>query len=100
MSWTGAITGAGGGATLLGFATRLLAADAVLAGALFGAAFFAFLATFTGLLVLVDARAFFLATLLLAAVRFAFATGRFFPLAFFFAMISLLLGSYGSSMRE
>jgi hypothetical protein len=60
------------------------------ARAFFGAALFAL--AFTGLLGFLDERAFFLAVLLLAAVRFAFAIGRFFPLPFFFAMVSLLLG--------
>ena len=97
---TGAGAGGATGATLLGFATgglatlvtAFLAGGADLAAAFFGAAFFAFLATFAGLLGFFDGRAFFFAALLLAAVRFAFATGRFFPLPFFFAMISLLLG--------
>jgi hypothetical protein len=88
------------GATLLGFATgffatlatAFLAAGAALAGAFLGAAFFAFFAAFAGLLGFFDGRAVFFAALLLAAARFAFATGRFFPLPFFFAMISLLLG--------
>lgn len=104
----GVMTGAGAGGatgatTLLGFATcgfatgvtAFLAGGAALAAAFFGAAFFAFLAlfaTFAGLLGFFGRRAFFFAALLLAAVRFAFATGRFFPLPFFFAMISLLLG--------
>jgi hypothetical protein len=101
---TGVGAGAMGGATLLGaaitgLATAFLAAGAALAGAFFaaalagarfGAAFFAFLATFR-LLGFFDARAFFFVTLDLAAARFAFATGRFFPLPFFFAMVSLLL---------
>jgi hypothetical protein len=48
----------------------------------------------TGLLGFLDARAFFVTELLrFAAERFAFATGRFFPLPFFFAMVSLLLRS-------
>ena len=59
--------------------------------ALFGlAAFFAFFATFS-LLGFLDGRAFFFATLDLAAARFAFAAGRFFPLPFFLAMVSILL---------
>jgi hypothetical protein len=97
---TGAGAGAATGATLLGFATRgfaalvtaFLAGGAALAAAFFGAAFLAFFATFAGLLGFFGRRAFFFAALLLAAGRFAFATDRFFPLPFFFAMISLLLG--------
>jgi hypothetical protein len=102
MSEVGVISGAGGGgggAMLLGcfFASVLTAflAAAALAGAFFGAALFVFFATF--LAGFRAARAFFFTVLRLAAVRFAFATGRFFPLPFFFAMVSLLLGSYGSS---
>ncbi|MGD0489942.1 MAG: hypothetical protein ABSC32_00225 [Steroidobacteraceae bacterium] len=64
---------------------------AFFATAFFGAAFLAFLATRV-LLVFFAGRAFFFATLFLAAARFVFACGRFFPLAFFFAMVSLLLG--------
>jgi predicted transporter len=60
--------------------------------AFFGAARFALFATFAVLLGFLDGRAFFLAVLLFAAVRFDFATTRFFPLPFFFAMVSLLLG--------
>lgn len=66
-------------------------------GAAFATAFFdaavflAFLATFA-LLAFLAGRAFFFATLFLATARLAFACGRFFPLAFFFAMVSLLLG--------
>jgi len=81
------------GATIFfmaGFAAAFLAAGAAFGCAFLGAAFFAFFATFT-LLAFLDGRAFFFALLLLAAVRFAFATGRFFPLPFFFAMVSLLL---------
>ena len=63
------------------------------ARAFFGAAFLAFLATFA-LLAFFAGRAFFFAVLFLADARFVFACGRFFPLAlaFFFAMVSLLLG--------
>ncbi len=108
----GAGTGAGAGAIgamLLGLAigfftgaAAFLAAGALLAGDFFGAAFFAFVA-FLGLRALIaffatlrllgffDGRAFFFATLVLAAARFAFAAGRFFPLPFFLAMISILL---------
>jgi hypothetical protein len=97
---TGAGAGGATGATLLGFATcgfatgvtAFLAGGAALAAAFFGAALFAFFATFAGLLGFFGRRAFFFAALLFAAVRFAFATERFFPLPFFFAMISLLLG--------
>jgi hypothetical protein len=65
-----------------------------LAAAFFGAAFLAFLATLD-LAAFFAGRAFLFAALLLflAAARLAFAGGRFFPLAFFFAMVSLLLGS-------
>lgn len=106
----GAGTGAGAiGAVLFGLAigfftgaTAFLAAGALLAGDFFGAAFFAlvaffglrafiaFFATFR-LLDFFDGRAFFFATLVLAAARFAFAAGRFFPLPFFLAMVSILL---------
>jgi hypothetical protein len=64
----------------------------------FGAAFLAFLATFA-LLALFAGRAFFFAELFLAAARLVFACGRFFPLAFFFAMVSLLLGVNPISVR-
>jgi hypothetical protein len=100
----GAGAGAGAiGAMLFGLATRIftgaaafLAAGAALAGDFFGAAFFALVAFFAffatfGLFGFFDGRAFFFATLVLAAARFAFATGRFFPLPFFLAMISILL---------
>jgi hypothetical protein len=66
-------------------------AAAFFATAFFGAAFFAFLATLA-LPAFFAGRAFLFATLFLAAARFAFACGRFFPLAFFFAMVSHLLG--------
>jgi hypothetical protein len=50
------------------------------------------LATLT-LLAFFAGRAFFFATLFFATARLAaFACGRFFPLAFFFAMVSHLLG--------
>ena len=113
----GAGIGAGAGAIgamLFGLATgfftgaaAFFTAGAVLAGDFFGAAFFALaafaLAAFFGLPVFFaffaalslrgffDGRAFFFATLVLAAARFAFATGRFFPLPFFLAMVSILL---------
>ena len=116
----GAGTGAGAtGAVLFGLAigffagaAAFLAAGALLAGDFFGAAFFAlvaffglraviaFFATFR-LLDFLDGRAFFFATLVLAAARFAFAAARFafsaarfLPLPFFpffFAMVSILL---------
>jgi hypothetical protein len=94
ISVAGAGSGAGAGAIgamLAGFATFFGATFFTAffaAGALFGAAFLAFLATV--LLGFFDGRAFF-ATLRFATARFAFATGRFFPLRFFFAMVSLLL---------
>jgi hypothetical protein len=99
------------GATLLGFALFMKMAGAAFFGAAFfaaaffgaaffdaaffgadlrAAAFFAFFATL-GLLGFFNLRVFFFAALVLAAVRFAFATERFFPLPFFFAMVSLLL---------
>jgi len=112
----GAGTGAGAiGAVLFGLAigfftgaAAFLAAGALLAGDFFGAAFFAlvaffglravtaFFATFR-LLDFFDGRAFFFATLVLAAARFAFAAARFLPLPFlpffpfFLAMVSNLL---------
>jgi hypothetical protein len=106
----GAGAGAGAiGAMLFGLtagfftgAAAFFTAGAALAGDFFGAAFFAlvaffglracfaFFATFS-LRGFFDGRAFFFATLDLAAARFAFATGRFFPLPFFFAMVSILL---------
>ncbi len=110
----GAGTGAGAGAGAIGAmlfglaigfftgAAAFLAAGALLAGDFFGAAFFAFVAclglrafiaffaTFR-LLGFLDGRAFFRATLVLAAARFDFAAGRFFPLPFFLAMVSILL---------
>lgn len=81
-----------------------MATGALLAGDFFGATFFAF-AAFLGLrafiaffatfrlLGFLDGRAFFLAALAFAAARFAFAfaAGRFFPLPFFLAMVSILL---------
>jgi hypothetical protein len=91
------------GATLLGRATRFLAAflaglratGAALACAFLRAGLRAFFAAFfTTFLALPDhfaARAFFFTALLLTTVRFAFATGRFFALLFFFAMINFLL---------
>jgi len=107
---TGAGAGAGAsGAMLFGLAigffagaAAFLAAGALLAGDFFGAAFLAFVAFF-GLRAFIaffatfrlpgflDGRAFLFATLVLAAARFAFAAGRFFPLPFFFAMVSILL---------
>jgi hypothetical protein len=93
------------GATLAGLTLLMMAGAAFfgadfLAAAFFGAAFFgaafraaAFFAFFAtlGLLGFFNLRVFFFAALVLAAVRFAFATERFFPLPFFFAMVSLLL---------
>jgi hypothetical protein len=72
------------------FGAALLGA-AFFATAFLGAAFLAFLATLA-LLALFAGRAFFFAVLFLAAARLVFACGRFFPLAFFFAMVSHLLG--------
>ena len=105
-------TGSGAGAIgavlfglAIGFftgAAAFLAAGALLAGDFFGATFFAlvaffglrafiaFFATFR-LLDFFDGRTFFFATLVLAAARFAFTAGRFFPLPFFLAMVSILL---------
>jgi hypothetical protein len=71
------------------FATAFFA-TAFFATAFLGAAFLALLATLA-LLAFFAGRAFFFAVLLLTAARFAFACGRFFPLAFFFAMVSHLL---------
>ena len=99
ISELGGIAGAGGGgggATLFGFiigffVTVLTAFFAACLDAFLGAARFALFATFAVLLGFLE-RAFFFAVLLFAAVRFDFATTRFFPLPFFFAMVSLLLG--------
>jgi hypothetical protein len=101
-------SGAGGGATgATGFgrAIGLFSAAgfaATFAGAFLCATFRAFFATFAFALAFTlalalpaffDGRAFFLAMLFFAAERFAFAAGRFFPLAlaFFFAMVGHLL---------
>jgi hypothetical protein len=89
------------GATLVGLTLLMKMAGAAFFGAAFftaaflgaalrAAAFFAFFATL-GLLGFFNLRVFFFTALVLAAVRFAFATERFFPLPFFFAMVSLLL---------
>jgi hypothetical protein len=102
----GAAVGAGlGGAAAfcfgqLGLDTAFLvtALALTLGWALLGAALTAFFATLRALPVFLAlaftltfaGRAFFLATLFLAAGRLAFATGRFFDLLFF-AMITLLL---------
>jgi hypothetical protein len=77
------------------------AAFADFAGAFFGADFFAVFAFATtfALLAFLDFFATFLPTLFLAAARFAFAAGRFFPFAFFFAMVSHLLAVIGLLMR-
>jgi hypothetical protein len=78
------------------------AAFADFAGAFFGADFFAvfaFVTTFALLAFLAFVLATFLATLFLAAARFAFAAGRFFPFAFFFAMVGHLLAVIGLHMR-
>lgn len=93
----GLVTGVGAaffGAALTGaalFGAALFGAALFFATAFFGAAFLAFLASFA-LLAFFAGRAFFFAELFLAATRLVFACGRFFPLAFFFAMVSLLLG--------
>jgi hypothetical protein len=99
----GLATGVGAGlfgAALIGaaFLGAGLFGAAFFATAFFGAAFLAFLATFA-LLAFLAGRAFFFAELFLAAARLAFACGRFFPLAFFFAMVSLLLGVNPISVR-
>jgi len=97
------------GATFLGAAflgTALLAATLGEGFAFLGAALATFLATLRALPVIfalhftlpftlaftfaLEGRAFFFATLFLAAGRLAFATGRFFDLLFF-AMVTLLL---------
>ena len=62
-----------------------------LAAAFLGAVFLAFLATLA-LLAFFAGRAFRFAALLLFLATARFACGRFFPLAFFFAMVNLLLG--------
>jgi hypothetical protein len=92
------VTGLGGAFVVAAFFKAALFGAAFFgaaffARAFFGAAFLAFLANFA-LLAFFAGRAFFFAMLFLAAARFAFACGRFFPLAFafFFAMVSLLLG--------
>jgi hypothetical protein len=116
-SLLGVTSGAGAaggatGATGFGRAIGLFGADATLAGAAFfaaaffgaaffaafrGAAFFAFFA-FVTTFALLAFFAFFLATFL-ATPRFAFAAGRFFPFAFFFAMVSHLLAVIGLLVR-
>jgi hypothetical protein len=114
-SGAGAAGGATG-ATGFGRAIGLFGADATFAGAaaffaaaFFGAAFFAaafFAAAFRGAaffaffttFALLAFFAFFLATFL-ATPRFAFAAGRFFPFAFFFAMVSHLLAVIGLLVR-
>jgi Yip1 domain len=83
----------GGGATFGGAATRFAGAFFAALRFAFGAAFFtAFLATFRAPpdFFALAGRAFFFATLFLAAGRLALAAGRFFDLLFF-AMITLLL---------
>jgi hypothetical protein len=98
----GSTIGAGAAATLVGsttfflatfFFVRLVAAGTALAFLV--ARLADFLATFFALPTLFALLDFFDATffkgLALAAVRFAFATGRFFVLLFFFAMVTLLL---------
>jgi hypothetical protein len=87
------VTGRGAAFVVTAFFGAAFFGAAFFARAFFGAAFLAFLATFA-LLAFVAGRAFFFAVLFLATARLAFACGRFFPLAlaFFFAMVSLLLG--------
>jgi hypothetical protein len=95
------LEGAALGVTLFFFAAFLagfLAAGAAVtlaftfSGGFLPAGFAAFLAVFfTTLLALLTAFDFFFNTLAAAALRFAFATGRFFALLFFFAMINFLL---------
>jgi hypothetical protein len=76
--------------TALFLGTDFLAA-LFLAADLFDAALLAFLATLV-FVALRAGRAFFFAMLFLAVARLVLACGRFFPLPFFFAMVSLLLG--------
>ena len=98
----GAAIGAGliGVATLFRLGAAFLATTLALGLAFLGAALTAFFATLTALPVFLAfafaGRAFFFATLFLAAVRLAgprlaFATGRFFFDLLFFAMVTLLL---------
>jgi hypothetical protein len=82
------------------FGALFLATTLALGLAFLGAAFTAFFATFAFpafLAFTLPGRAFFFATLFLAAWRFAFATGRFFDLLFF-AMVNLLLGDRTNSL--
>lgn len=87
--------GAAAGAVRLTFAVFFLATFFFAAFRATGAALaFVFLRADFALLDLAGffvGRVFFFAALLFAAVRFAFATGRFFALLFFFAMITSLL---------
>lgn len=85
-------TGRGGAAFFVAafLAGAFLGAD-FLTAAFLTAGFFAFFAA-AALLAFFAGRAFFFTRLFFAAARFAFACGRFFPLPFFFAMVSRLLG--------
>ena len=97
----GADAALAGGADLAGdffFAAAFFGA-AFFGAFFFGAAFFALVATFALLAFFVFFLATFLATPFLAAARFAFAAGRFFPFAFFFAMVSHLLAVIGLLVR-
>jgi hypothetical protein len=88
------------------FLLTVLALALALGWAFLGAALTALFATLRALPVFLalaftltfDGRAFFLATLFLAAGRLAFATGRFFDLLFF-AMITLLLEIHTLAVR-
>jgi ABC-type uncharacterized transport system permease subunit len=81
----------GAGLGVAAFLGAAFLGAALLAAAFLGAVFLAFLATLA-LLAFFAGRAFRFATLLLFLAAARFACGRFFPLAFFFAMVSLLLG--------
>jgi hypothetical protein len=88
----------GAGAGLAGAAlTGARLAGAALARAVLRATFFAFLATFA-LLAFFFGRVFFFATRF-AAARLVLAAGRFFPLPFFFAMVSSLLAVIRAHVR-
>ena len=112
-SGLGLMAGAGGGgaigAGLLGligglgaaWVTGFFTGGADLTGAFFGAACLARFATFARfLLAFFAGRALRRAALFLATARFAFAAGRFFAFAFFFAMFSLLLAVERPLVRE
>lgn len=98
---SGSVIGVGAtGVLVLGGTGFFLGADFPLALTFFAGVLATFLATFfTAFFTLLDVfflldvllLTFFLACLTLATARFAFATGRFFALLFFFAMVTLLL---------